>query len=296
MIAKILLGVVCCLLLAAIGLWAWVAYQRFQWRAATTKWRDAMTQAAASPNAAGSDFLRKVADPQWRATAIGRLPAPMQRHLRAVMSPEAKTFSLVRLRQTGEFNLSADGEQWAPFTADQRTVLAPRGFDWDARIRGPLRLTIFVRDAYILGQGVLRAALEGGLVTLTEQPPSDELSQGQLMRFLAELPWYPLAALDPAITWQPIDDHSARADLTDGPIAAALVFRFGDDGLIESVRADARGRMVGDRIEPTPWGGRFWDYAEFDGWRVPQSGEVAWFPPEGAKPYWRGRLEQIEFR
>lgn len=294
MLTKILLGVVCCLVIAAVALSVWIAYMRVQWHAATAKWRDAM--APASANAEEKGARHDSIDPQWRQRAIERLPLPVQRYLRAVMSPEAAPFTTARLRQTGEFNLSAEGEQWAPFTADQLTVLAPKGFDWDARIRGPLGLTIFVRDAYILQQGSLCAALEGGIITLSDQPPSDELSRGQLMRFLAELPWYPPAALDPAVTWQPIDDHSARAELADGPISATLVFRFGHDGLIESVRADARGRTVGDRIEPTPWGGRFWDYAEFNGWRVPQRGEVAWFLPEGPRPYWRGRLEQIEFR
>ncbi len=295
MFTKILLGIACCLVIAVVALLAWIAYQRHQWRKATAQWRSAMTQAAASTDTEGQGLYQKLVDPNWRAKVAERLPPPVQRYLQAVMSPAAKPFAAVRIRQTGEFNLSADGEQWAPFTADQLTVLAPKGFDWDARIRFLPGLTIFVRDAYVLRQGVLRAALEGGVITFADQPPSDELAQGQLMRFLAELPWYPPAALDPAITWTPIDDHSAQAELVDGLISVALVFRFGSDGLIESVRADARGRAVGDRIEPTLWVGRFWDYAEFDGWRVPQRGEVAWFPPDGPRPYWRGRLEQIEF-
>lgn len=294
MVAKILLGVVCCVAIVGIALWAWIAYMRVQWHAATAKGRDAMTQAAVDAEEKG--IKQDARDPQWRHKAVERLPLPVQQHLRAVMSPEAKPFNTVRIRQTGEFNLGDDREQWTPFTADQLTVLAPKGFDWDARIRGPLGLTIFVRDAYILRRGSLRAAIEGGIVTLSDQPPSDELSRGQLMRLLAELPWYPLLALDPVVDWKPIDDHSARAELVDGPFSTAMVFRFGDDGLIESVRADARGRTVGDQIVPTPWGGRFWDYAEFDGWRIPQRGEVAWFLPEGPRPYWRGQLEAVEFR
>lgn len=294
MFIKILLGFASCLVFAVVALLAWIAYQRHQWRNATAQWRNAMMQAAA--DAEGQGLNQELLDSQWRAKAAKRLPPPVQRYLQAVMSPEAKPFAAVHIRQTGTFNLSADGEQWAPFTADQLTVLAPKGFDWDARIRFPPGLKIFVRDAYILRQGVLRATLEGGIATLVDQPPSDDLSQGELMRFLAELPWYPPAALDPAITWKPIDDHSAQAELVDGPISVALVFRFGNDGLIESVRADARGRTVGDRVEPTPWGGRFWDYAEFAGWRVPRNGEVAWLLPDGPLPYWRGRLEEIEFR
>jgi hypothetical protein len=28
---------------------------------------------------------------------------------------------------------------------------------------------------------------------------------------------------------------------------------------------------------------------------VPLGGEVAWLPPEGPKPYWRGRITAIEY-
>ena len=28
---------------------------------------------------------------------------------------------------------------------------------------------------------------------------------------------------------------------------------------------------------------------------VPLEGEVAWLPPEGAKPYWRGRITAISY-
>jgi hypothetical protein len=27
---------------------------------------------------------------------------------------------------------------------------------------------------------------------------------------------------------------------------------------------------------------------------VPMSGEVAWLPPEGEKPYWRGHITEID--
>ena len=51
-----------------------------------------------------------------------------------------------------------------------------------------------------------------------------------------------------------------------------------------------RARDVGGRFEPTPWEGRFADYAERDGMRVPLTGAVAWVLPEGRRDYWRGRL------
>ena len=66
-------------------------------------------------------------------------------------------------------------------------------------------------------------------------------------------------------------------------------------GLIDTVRAEVRGRAVGGEIVPTPWRGRFWNYQERGGMIVPLDAEVAWLPPEGAKPYWRGRITEISY-
>jgi len=72
-------------------------------------------------------------------------------------------------------------------------------------------------------------------------------------------------------------------------------FTFHDDGPIDTVHADARARMVGGTLVPTPWQGRFWNYQERGGMRVPLDGEVAWLLPEGPKPYWRGHITDITF-
>jgi hypothetical protein len=96
--------------------------------------------------------------------------------------------------------------------------------------------------------------------------------------------------------WQSVDDKSARLTLADGNTSATLLVTFGEDHLIAAVKADARGRTVGDKIEMTPWQGRFWGYTLTDGMRVPMKGEVEWLTNEGAKPYWRGRVASLRYQ
>ncbi|MFO7544641.1 MAG: DUF6544 family protein [Trueperaceae bacterium] len=43
-------------------------------------------------------------------------------------------------------------------------------------------------------------------------------------------------------------------------------------------------------------GGSLWNYAERDGLLVPLEGEVAWLLPDGPRPYWRGRIDEIVFQ
>jgi hypothetical protein len=174
-------------------------------------------------------------------------------------------------------------------------VVADRpGFDWDARIAMGLGLSARVHDAYALGEGLLHAELLGW--TLADQRATRELALGELQRFLAEAPWMPTLLLPGQnVGWEEIDDASARATLADGATIAMLDFHFGDDGLIDRVSAAERYRLIDGRPVATPWEGRFWNYAERGGMRIPLDGEVAWMLPGGPLPYWRGHLESIAY-
>jgi hypothetical protein len=61
------------------------------------------------------------------------------------------------------------------------------------------------------------------------------------------------------------------------------------------VRAEARGRTVGQGVVMTPWEGRWWDYAQHDGMTVPMRGEVAWLTPDGRRSYWRGQVTTLAY-
>jgi hypothetical protein len=78
-------------------------------------------------------------------------------------------------------------------------------------------------------------------------------------------------------------------------MSVRLRFTFNAQGLIDSVRAEARGRTVEGRVIPTPWQGRFWEYNERGGMRVPLEAEVAWLLPDGPEPYWRGRIVEVVY-
>jgi hypothetical protein len=154
-------------------------------------------------------------------------------------------------------------------------------------------LPVRVHDAYVAGEGILHASLLG-LIPVVDMRGTDEVAEGELMRFFAEAAWYPTALLPSrGVRWEPADDRSARATLEEGDISITMLFTFDEQGLIETVSAESRGRAVGREVVPTPWRGRFRNYEERDGMRVPLNGEVAWLLPEGEKPYWRGHITEI---
>ena len=225
---------------------------------------------------------------------LGPLPVPVQNYFRAALAEGQKPVTAVDLEQIGTINLSETTAQWKPFTAGQRVVTQRPGYVWSARIPRA-GLPVLVQDAYVGGEGILRVLL-GGLVTQANLRDRGELARGELMRYLAETPWYPTALLpDAGVTWCPVDEHSARATIHDGELSVTLLFRFGGDDLISTVRAEARGRMSGTTTVLRPWQCRLWNYALRDGLRVPLEGEAAWISPAGARPYWRGKITTVRY-
>ena len=254
------------------------------------RWLSARHQLGASLEAARLPFATKV----FSAAQLAGLPLPVQGYLRAAIVDGSRLVAGVALEQTGTFNQSETIPAWRPFRATQRVVTRRPGYFWDARIWMWPGVPVRVRDAYVAGEGILQAAVFG-LFPVANLRDTGELAKGDLMRYLAEAAWYPTALLPgQGVRWDAVDDHSARATLTDGGIAASLLFRFTVDHQIASVRAEARGRMVGAVVTSMPWEGRFWNYAVRNGMRVPLEGEVAWIHPEGAKPYWRGRITRLD--
>jgi hypothetical protein len=169
------------------------------------------------------------------------------------------------------------------------------GFVWDGRVALLPGIAVRVHDAYVAGVGLLHPALLG-LVSLANLRGTGEVAQGELMRFFAEAAWYPTALLpSQGVRWQAVDDRSAQATLTDGALTLSLLFRFDDAGLIESVRAQARGRTVGASVVMTPWEGRWSNYQMRDGMHVPLTGEVAWLIDGERKPYWRGTIASLRY-
>ncbi len=223
------------------------------------------------------------------------LPPPVQRYFRTVLKDGQPLVTAVRVRHQGTFNMGETSDRWGPFTSDQLVITRRPGFDWDGRVRLMPGVTVRVHDAYAAGEGILHASLLG-LVPLVDLSGGGAVAEGELMRFFAEAAWYPTALLpSQGVRWEAVDERSARATLADGPIRLTMLFTFNRSNHIETVRSEARGRAVGRQILPTPWQVRVWNYQEREGMGVPLDGEVAWLLPEGPKPYWRGRIVEIEY-
>lgn len=272
-------------------------YGSFLWEKRTASLTEQLEAAAqlgptAQPGAAAQQQAGEICRPE----DLGGLPDPVRRYFRTALPSGAPTVQTVTITHRGTFNMAEEGRNWKPFTSEQKVMTRRPGFLWNASIRMMPVVKARVHDAYIGGEGMLHASF-GGLFSIMDLRGGDELAQGELMRYFAEAAWYPTALLPvQGVGWEEVDDHSARATIVDGNIEISLLFRFNGEDLIESVYSPGRGRSVGGTTITTPWEGRWSNYQRREGMLVPLSGEALWHTPAGEQPYWRGNIENIQYR
>ena len=275
-------GLMVLVILVAVALTLLVA--RSQWRSVTN---DLIAQLSAS----SLETVSAVILP----SEIDSLPAPVARYLGTVLGSDPKQIASVRVRWTGEFAQHPGADEWKPFRAEQVFHTRPPGFVWNARISLAPGLDVLVRDAFVDGGGSMRGAIHG-LVPVVDARGTPEISGGALQRYLGEAVWFPAALLPRnGVHWTTLSDSSARASLTVGETSVSCDFRFGTDGLVESVYTPSRFRDVDGTPVPTPWEALVSKYEERDGVLVPSAGEAAWLLPDGRFPYWRGEVVELDY-
>ncbi len=180
------------------------------------------------------------------------------------------------------------------FHAIEEFAVEEVAFSWRARFAIVPLVSIRVVDRYAAGQGSLEARLFGIPVMRASGP---ETSEGEAMRYLAELAWVPHAIVaNRDLEWRELDAQAVEVAARVGSGRAAIRLAFDDAGDLVEASTDRRPRLEGKKIVPRPWRGLFSDYASFGGVRVPTKGEVRWELPEGPFTYWRSRIASFELR
>ena len=223
------------------------------------------------------------------------LPPPVARYFKHVLVDGQKLIEIAKMHQWGMLRTNMKNDTWSSFTAHQ-IIVPPAGFIWNAKVGMPLGAHVRVLDSYCAGEGAGRVTILSAF-PVASVAGDPELNSGALHRYLAEAVWYPTALLPQSgVVWNPIDDRSATATLTDSGITVSLEFRFNDADEVVAIYSSGRfGRFAGE-YKQVPWEGHFRDYQIREGMRIPMYGEVGWYEDETLNLVWKGDLLEVQYQ
>ena len=198
---------------------------------------------------------------------------------------------IVHLAQSGRMRNSPDGNgrmsrRSSGSTRNTRIYLEGGRVDGAGCIRR--------EDRYLNGKGQMLIKLLSLFPVAESSGP--EADQGTLLRYLAEIVWFPSAALRNYIRWRQVDMTTAEATMTYGGVTASGVFTFdvnGDMTKFEAKRYYYRpeGATLEDwmiQVEPN-------GYREFEGVRVAARASATWRLKEGDFTWYRLEVTDIRY-
>ncbi len=220
-------------------------------------------------------------------SSIEPLPAPVARSLRRSGVVGRPVPHRVRVRQRGQILLR---DTWLPFTAQEAYSLDPPSFTWVAAVRLAGLPIARAKDSLTGGKGRMHVRLFN-LVTVVDASGPD-MDQGALMRWLNETMWFPQVWATDVISWQPIDDTSARGRVTVGDLSVEAEFRFDSHGRLVDFRAD-RYRIDGNSSVLTTWRTPLEAHGRLGGVEVPIRGRAVWELGTGDLEYIRLQITDL---
>src|SRR5215208_6228212 len=209
------------------------------------------------------------------------LPEPVRRYLKHTGIVGKPSVDTVYLEQKGQMYLGSK-QGWVPLDAEEHYTVQPPGFVWDATIhRGPLPIARG-RDMYAGGEG--RMLIKAGSLFTVVDDEGPEINQGSLMRYLSEMIWFPTAFLHDNVSFEDINDTSARVTLTDRGRSVSATMYFDEEGKFTDFVAK-RYRMVEGGYDLETWSAPAYEYGELAGLKLPLRGGAVWTPSGSPLPF-----------
>lgn len=209
---------------------------------------------------------------------IEHLPQIVQKWIKKSGVINNQKVSSVWLQQVGTMRIKPKGN-WMSFKATQNFNVEKPAFVWQTKIEIIPLIQILGRDKFVNGNGEMLIKL-AGFIPVVKESNNSKINQGAMVRYLAEICWFPSAALNEYITWNYIDESSVKATFTYKDQSVSGVFSFSTTGDFVSFTAN---RFYGGNVKSTEetWFVEALSYKKFNGVRLPNKSKVTWKLQEG---------------
>lgn len=223
---------------------------------------------------------------------ISTLPTVIQswlKHSGVVGKPIIENVSLT---QELELKLKPEQQGWKKGSAEQYFTIQPPAFNWNLNAKMNTLLNIAGRDKFENGNGEMLIKLQS-LISIIDVKNNKKVNQATLQRYLAEIVWFPSAALSNYIKWEEIDENSARATMKFNDTKGTGIFYFDKKGQFKKFVA-MRFKDPNDN-EPTEWTVIASKTEERNGIKIPTECEASWNMKSGQWTWLKLRIKHIEY-
>lgn len=208
------------------------------------------------------------------AVDLEGFPTVVKKWLTSVGVIGQERIQFIEFSQRGEMKLDPNKEEWINAKAKQYVRINEPAFLWHVDLPMIPLVDTKGRDFFINGEASMQVYI-GSLIPVVNIKNNEKTDESSLSRFLLELPLYPTAALEEYISWEGIDDLSARAILSYEGMTVEAVFYFNEKGMLEKIEA-LRYKENDEKAKRMPCIGEIKAYETFNGMKIPSKIDITW--------------------
>lgn len=225
--------------------------------------------------------------------SVATLPEPVQRYFAFAFPDGIPEARLVRLTSEGQFRRPLT-DSFTLTTAEQVIATNEPALVFSATT--PVIPGIWARayDFFAHGEMEMKAKILSAM-TVVDERETPELNVISLRRWLLESPLFPQALLPGGpVTWEAIDDQTARAIVTADGLQSSMIVHFGETGAITHMVAEEDGDLgtpyhgSGEHVTRS-------DYRDVGGVMIPHSFVISRMAGGEIFPFFDAHLTGIRF-
>lgn len=204
---------------------------------------------------------------------INELPESVRKWLHHSGAIGKPYIHLGKVFQQAEMKMKPEQDKWLSATAVQYTTIDVPAFIWAVDVKMNSLLNFQGRDKFEDGKGEMLIKLNALINIVNEK--GDKLSEGTIQRYLGEMVWFPSLAISPYMSWEELNDSTAKATMDYKGTKGSGTFYFNSDG--DFVKFSAMRYMGNDPdARRHEWVLLANEYKTFEGIKVPAKMTASW--------------------
>ncbi|GEO21636.1 hypothetical protein CQA01_21700 [Cyclobacterium qasimii] len=198
----------------------------------------------------------------------------------------------VYLEQDLQMLMKPEQKEWNKAKARQYFTIEPPAFNWSVNLKMNPFLAVVGRDKFENGHGEMMIKLLS-FFSIVDAKSNEKVNQATLQRYLAEIVWFPSFALSPYISWEAIDDYSAKATMEYNGTVGSGEFHFEENGDFKKFVA-MRYKDAVD-VLPTEWTVTATKTEERNGIKIPVESKAEWKLAKGNWTWLKLKITDIRY-